>query len=372
MIEESKTKFNTVAESADETASWFIVVDQQLGEASRMELPSRGTVKLGNGLDNDVVLRHGSVEGNQIALHLNYPKLHIEVLQGCVQIGDESYHAGQKAPLNEESLNLGDVQVQLDGIEHEAAVPEIDPVPIALDVEHTDSADDDKQLDTNLRKQPYKIALVACSMFLVMIGTWQTVQSRSVKTPDMKIVVQAYLEQNELNAVDVTDTGDNIMLTGRIDRQNQLLEIERFVSRQSTPIGVDVVVTETAITQVVDYFRVNGVNASATFDSDGVMQVKTATDEEKIDTLKLAIAQELPQLQNWEIENTPPEQPTDIKQDPGKRVAMVVSDEPAYIVTKDATRYFVGAILPTGHRIVKIADGRVSLLKQGVESELQF
>ena len=63
---------------------------------------------------------------------------------------------------------------------------------------------------------------------------------------------------------------------------------------------------------------------------------------------------------------------TEGSDDPGKRIASVVPGDPAYLVTADGARYFVGAMLPTGHRITRIDGQHVTLERGGEESTLNF
>jgi type III secretion protein D len=44
----------------------------------------------------------------------------------------------------------------------------------------------------------------------------------------------------------------------------------------------------------------------------------------------------------------------------------------AYLVTADGARYFIGAMLPTGHRITQIQHGSVTLERNGEQSTLRF
>ena len=67
----------------------------------------------------------------------------------------------------------------------------------------------------------------------------------------------------------------------------------------------------------------------------------------------------------------PPPAPP-VPDDPGKRIASVVPGDPAYLVTADGARYFVGAMLPTGHRITRIDGQHVTLERGGEESTLNF
>jgi type III secretion protein D len=58
--------------------------------------------------------------------------------------------------------------------------------------------------------------------------------------------------------------------------------------------------------------------------------------------------------------------------DPNKRIASLVPGELAYLVTADGARYFIGAMLPTGHRITQIEHSRVTLERDGQRSTLTF
>jgi type III secretion protein D len=58
--------------------------------------------------------------------------------------------------------------------------------------------------------------------------------------------------------------------------------------------------------------------------------------------------------------------------DPGKRIASLVPGDTAYLVTADGARYFVGSMLPSGHRITAIGAQSVTLEHDGRESSLNF
>ena len=53
-------------------------------------------------------------------------------------------------------------------------------------------------------------------------------------------------------------------------------------------------------------------------------------------------------------------------------MAAIVPGDPAYVVTADGTRYFEGAMLPTGHRILAILSDRVQIERDGAASTLNF
>jgi len=55
-----------------------------------------------------------------------------------------------------------------------------------------------------------------------------------------------------------------------------------------------------------------------------------------------------------------------------KKVSTVVAGDPAYIQTADGARYFPGAMMPTGHRLVAIEGQSVLLEKNGRQMRLNF
>jgi type III secretion protein D len=65
---------------------------------------------------------------------------------------------------------------------------------------------------------------------------------------------------------------------------------------------------------------------------------------------------------------------TEIKtiSDATKRVSSVVAGDPAYIITVDGARYFPGAIMPSGHRLVAIQEQTVVLERNGHQIRIKF
>ena len=54
----------------------------------------------------------------------------------------------------------------------------------------------------------------------------------------------------------------------------------------------------------------------------------------------------------------------------GYGAASFVSGDPGYIVTEDGTRWFAGASLPTGHKIIEIGDSSVTVERDGQRDTL--
>lgn len=122
---------------------------------------------------------------------------------------------------------------------------------------------------------------------------------------------------------------------------------------------------------VAEVFRLHGVAAEARAAADGGVRVEARErDAWRVGRAEQAVRRDVPGLGRLTVSNQPP--PTapaaraPLAADPGKRITAVVDDaERPYFVTADGSRYFTGALLPSGHRVVSIADRAVTVERDG-------
>ena len=142
--------------------------------------------------------------------------------------------------------------------------------------------------------------------------------------------------------------------------------------------------------EVVEYVDANGVSPFARWfdrlDRQAAAKVTVAgpgridAEAAERDADRLARAEEVVRrdvrgLDLLAVRNTakplPPPMPP-VSDDPGKRISSLVTSEPAYLVTADGSRYFIGALLPSGHRVTRIGPGSVTLEIHGQQTSLSF
>jgi type III secretion protein D len=58
--------------------------------------------------------------------------------------------------------------------------------------------------------------------------------------------------------------------------------------------------------------------------------------------------------------------------EPGKRIVALVSQGLPHLITADGARYFVGAVLPSGHRLVAVQPQALLLEREGRTSRIDF
>jgi len=156
--------------------------------------------------------------------------------------------------------------------------------------------------------------------------------------------------------------------------------LDRALAQAEVAPMLEVRVAEQVAGAVRDVFRMNGVVAetlpAASLSEAGVVSLKThERDLGKLQVVSAAARRDVPGLAALKVENTAPPVVSPVipvQDDPGKRVASVVPGETPYVVTADGTRYFIGALLPSGHRLASITDQQVLLSKDGMVSPLAF
>lgn len=195
--------------------------------------------------------------------------------------------------------------------------------------------------------------------------------------PAVVPTLASVLEEPEFAGLSVSITDDTKTLTGRLQSREQAKRLDVMLNALPEKIENRTHISDQLLAQINEIFRVNDETIKSRFTANGKVLIETRiADPERLEHLREVVMRDVPELPGLVINNQPP--PSALKPgkapivEPGKRVALVVSDEPGYVVTEDDSRYFVGAILPSGHRIHAIEDGRVSLEMQGLITELKF
>lgn len=187
---------------------------------------------------------------------------------------------------------------------------------------------------------------------------------------------EALLRSAGFIAVTVGVQEGQVVVDGYLDTDAQRTRAEQMLAGQGLAPQMRVWVNQIVTRAVQDVYRVNGVQAEVQAIGPGAMRVRTALiDPAPLQQIEQKVRRDVHGLNRLEAHNAPPpQQPSPIPalDNPGKRVASIVAGALPYVVTADGTRYFVGAMLPTGHRILGIDGSRVDLEREGQTSALVF
>jgi type III secretion protein D len=218
-------------------------------------------------------------------------------------------------------------------------------------------------------------ALAAVSLSMLALAV---VVSPTPPAPEaLAARAQAMLHAGGFAAVSVqAGAGGELVVSGYLDTEAQRAQAEQMLAAQGISARLAIWVNENLATAVREVYRLHGVHAEIEASGPGAVRVRTsAADGDALQQVQAIARRDVAGLSRLVATNQPPPiGPSAIPRvdDPGKRVASIVGGEAAHVVTVDGTRYFIGALLPTGHRIVAIAGRDVRLTREGQASSLTF
>ena len=358
-------------------------------------------LSVGRASTNDVVLRGPGIAGRHLLLSVDAAgRVRIDAVGAEVRVGDERLDPGGTVELDacDGPIGLGDAAFVVEefvAVETSAAAvadgsdetgggatPD-DPVPgsDAGIVPHgtgtgaVRATSDATAPAAAPRRGRVLGALVAALAVVGLVGTLLAV-AEAPPLPPRPLAAQL---EDGFPGLSLARENGIAVVTGHVATRRESIRLDRWLARRAEPVvrrvGIESVLGE----RVVETLRVNGVEARlVSVDGDAVAVEAGIGDVARLERVRTLVERDVRALASLEIRDTgvppaavaaaEPEPPPD----PGKRVALVVADEPAYIVTEDRSRYFLGALLPSGHRIASIEPGRVVLEKGGVATELAF
>jgi type III secretion protein D len=187
---------------------------------------------------------------------------------------------------------------------------------------------------------------------------------------------EALLRSAGLTAVTVSAEDGRIVIDGYLETDAERTRTEQLLAQQGLQPVMRAWVNETVVKAVHDVYRVHGVMAEVQGTGPGAVRVQTAlADPSTLTSIERTVRRDVKGLSRLDALNqAPPHVPSPVPSlsDAGKRVASVVAGPEPYVVTADGTRYFIGALLPTGHRILAIDGSRVQLEREGQTTALVF
>jgi type III secretion protein D len=324
----------------------------------------------------DIVLREEQAPPARVRVRADLPQATIEVLQGQVQLGDKTLATGEHAlwPMHS-PLKIGSSVVAFG----RACVDDWSAAPSATAAD--EPAPESKPAPRPLRRRAEVwLASMGGGVLLACVGAlWMAhvAAAPAQPAPDAAAALVSALRASEFAPLEAGRSADGrITLRGRLTTQVQRDQLDAWLAERHMSPTIEVWVDEAVAHEVTEVFRINGVAVRTQLAGPGRIAAEAAEpDAEKLNRAAAVVKRDVRGLQALDVRNTakpvPPPAPP-VADDPGKRIASLVPGEPAYIVTADGSRYFIGAMLPTGHRITQIAKASITLERNGQQSTLDF
>jgi len=350
-----------------------------------------GFVVLGGSDDCDLVLMDAGVAPRHAAIMLHEHETIVRALESRVTLAGQTIAAGDSLKLPDlTALSLGDAVIMIgDASELEAlaGTPESPyEASAASDVVDDQTAGIEPSQPTPPPSRNRTLAKILGGCVLAAIFTIAAVSVSShiqskKKTPQQRITT-ILEELNLTNAIAVSSgEGDVLALKGTVpDEAAQTKLVQRLNTEGLAPV-LRLSIGERLAAAVKDVFRVNGLDVETEYTGTGVVLVRglhgSAKNYEKVVDHAMKDVSGLSAVQ---IISAGPQKGSLIMADgrnpnfdpAAKRVVSVVDSAPSYIVTADGARYFVGSLLPQGHRVLDIDGTSVTLERDGEKLVMTF
>jgi len=189
--------------------------------------------------------------------------------------------------------------------------------------------------------------------------------------------LSAQLKASEFSTLTATTHADGrLEIRGRLATIAERARLDAWLGERQLNPSIEVQVDESLLRDVTETFRINGISVRAQVAAKGIVAVEAAErDADRLARAEEMVRRDVRGLEKLTLTNTAtplPKPLPPVADDPGKRIASLVPGEPAYIVTADGSRYFVGSMLPTGHRIAEVGAHSVTLEHDGQKTTLNF
>jgi type III secretion protein D len=356
------------------TIEMFVLTGEQTG--ARRLLDNNAQFSISGKMDTDVVFRDPSIMDERINLTTLNNEVFIEVLSGNIEVQGEVVNQGTQIKLPEYSkVKIGETTFSYGRKKHSSWHEIIDYVS---QYEITNIRGSKNLLNTRARLLLLLVILTFVLVGAIIYSNILKNQNSDFNMFDVNNINSVLIEKGfETLTVERTQSGE-YLIKGFLMTNRERSALENIVDEYQIPARLELTTGDQIAREVSDLYRVNGIDVDVKTIGPGTAIVTTSfPDTKRLDRVKSLALQEIPSLTSLETEyfNTNQEDKQELvanydKKD--KRITMVVDGARPYIMTADQSKYYIGALLPTGHKVIEIQNQTVMIEKEGKISTLKF
>lgn len=342
-------------------------------------LDGRQRLCIGHGLANDVVLRGTGTRDCTVELQLSGTNATLGVIAGRVELLGRMLEAGEQAILPHYlPFRLGEYLVahgarlspRWDDAEALADAPPGTPVGQlrppslhgrALSLAHRWAGGIDRRM--------VRIGMALGCVALVAFAATEPLGRLIAGGTADKGALQHDLQQAGFSAVSVKAApGGGLSVTGVVRDEAELGRLRALAADRAPDTLVDAETSQSLAAGATDILQQQGVAARVASPTPGLLAVSAGyMPADRQDALRSLLRHDLPAIRQvaFRIDDALSASPLQaFFTRSGAGLATVVGN-PAHIVTADGSRWFPGATLPTGHRLVTVSPTSVTFEKDG-------
>ena len=352
-------------------------------------LPPSGTVSIGHQFWQDVVIRDPQTKGIAVDFALAADgQAQIVVLSGQAELLGQTVDAGQTAilppyvPFSIGGVALAWGEPESSRWSDAGGLVRTTPGAVPASPSPIDEAVD------NLRRGATK----ATSLFsgragLVALGVVGAIALGAAAVPALDALglradpatrVDRALDEAGLTQLVVAPAkvGEGVTVTGVVANEAQRVTAQEVLRDTSVEGTVDVQTSPELAQSAADVARGRGLQANAKATSRTGVELHTSPlTPEGRDQLVRAVRTDVKGIGALVVRDDLPALDESLIKTVGdltKKISTVIAGDPSYIQTVDGARYFSGATMPSGHRLIGIEGDTVFLEKDGRQSQVKF
>lgn len=374
-----------------QSTSWVLrVLNGRLAGAER-PLHVGKYLSVGHALDNDIVLRGEGTNGISLLLDLADDQARVRVTSGTISL------LGRPIGVDEEAilppyvpLQIGEFAVAIGG-DVEARWQEAERLGQSLIVSHSaeplaepEQAGIAERMATRLYPIRDHFTNRSGGMwFLALLGVMLLGFAAIAPITDAirgelysPRAVKATLAATGFTSLKVMQdsASDTLIISGAVGSENDAMRLRKLMSEKFPGALIDVTTPSSLAAAATDILRNNKVDAEARPGRSGAIRIVTEyLPQDRQIELTAILKRDLPALTTVEYQMDNRRGDRDLQyffNASQSGLATYVDGTPGYIVTQDQTRWFVGSVVPTGHKILSIGSGRIVFERQGLIEEL--
>lgn len=342
---------------------------------------------IGHGLGNDVVLRGAGTRDGSIELRLAEGSVSLRVLAGSMELLGRTLEQDDDSVLppylpfrfGEHLLAYGERESarweEAANVANGACVTPITPLPAPRLQDRMQTVGRTWAARVAERVSVFHVALTTAAVVLLGVAAGPTSALIEDKFGGAPRLERVYHEAG-LRGVSVTKNPvGGLIVSGSVEQETDLVRVREIANQASGPVMIDVGSSASLANAATDILTAQGIDARAVPSGlSGIAIEAPFLPADKQDSLRELLVRDLPGLRrvSFRVDDKRGGDPLQsMFANSGTGLATVIQ-EPAHIVTADGSRWFPGAVLPTGHRLVAIEPGRVRFEKAGRVEELKF
>ncbi|UIJ46514.1 hypothetical protein LZK98_06075 [Sphingomonas cannabina] len=346
-------------------------------------------VRVGHGFDHDIVLRDPSTRGLSLELHLGDELATIRVIAGQVGLLGRPVAAGEETALPAYvPMTLGGFAVAIGDPASErweetarlsttiapageAAVP-VESQRAAL-TERVATRFYPMRDALSIERRWPVYAVVAAALLLLVALAGPTVRwiGGQFHNPDAD---RAVLAASGFSALKVSDSPSGLIITGIVKDDAELARLRMVVAERIGAATIDVDSMQALAASATDLLRTQGIDGEARpMRGNSLLVTAEYLPGDRQTELAKLIQADVPGVTRVAFTTDNARGDRDLQyffSGSEYGLATFVDGSPGYITTADGTRWFAGAQVPTGHKIIAIGNGRVSFERDGRVEEL--